>query len=90
MPVPTLTVGIYLSTMILLFATSALFHGLPAGCLKRLFMKLDYCAIYLFIAGSHTPFALDVLSDHGGTVWHLFELAGSRLPVCRDRMVSVA
>ncbi|CAN7779749.1 hypothetical protein LJR267_010212 [Paraburkholderia hospita] len=43
-------------------------------------MKLDYCAIYLFIAGSLTPFALDVLSDHGGTVWHLFEPAGSRLP----------
>ncbi|WP_133061129.1 hypothetical protein [Paraburkholderia hospita] len=31
--------------MILLFAASALFHGLPAGCLNRLFMKLDYCAI---------------------------------------------
>lgn len=83
--VPTPAVAIYLSTMILLYATSALYHGLPVGRLKRLFMKLDYCAIYLFIAGSYTPFALGILSGHGGTallivIWTL-AAAGTALHV---------
>lgn len=39
-------------------------------------MKLDYCAIYLFIAGSYTPFAVGVLAGHGGialllVIWSL-------------------
>jgi hemolysin III len=66
-PVAMPATAIYLSTMVMLYATSAVYHGLPAGRIKRLFMKLDYCAIYLFIAGSYTPFALGVLSGHGGT-----------------------
>jgi Haemolysin-III related len=71
------------------------YHGLPAGRVKRFFMKVDYCAIYLFIAGSYAPFALGVLSGHGGTallvvIWTLaaasialqvigFRVAGLRL-----------
>ena len=66
-PVAMSATAVYLSTMVLLYATSALYHGLPAGRVKRFFMKLDYCAIYLFIAGSYTTFALGVLSGHGGT-----------------------
>jgi hemolysin III len=57
---------IYLSTMVVLYAASALYHGSPPGRAKQLFMKLDYCAIYLFIAGSYTPFGAGVLSGHGG------------------------
>lgn len=64
--VPTPAIAVYLSTMVLLYATSALYHGLPPGRGKRLLMKLDYCDIYLFIAGSYTPFALGVLAAHGG------------------------
>lgn len=59
---------VYLTTMIALYAISALYHGLPPGRGKAVFMKLDYCAIYLFIAGTYTPFALGVLSGHGGTL----------------------
>ena len=29
-------------------------------------MKIDYCAIYIFIAGSYTPFGSGLLSRHGG------------------------
>jgi hemolysin III len=64
--VPTPAIAVYLSTMVLLYATSALYHGLPPGRGKRLLMKLDYCVIYLFIAGSYTPFAVGVLAAHGG------------------------
>ena len=65
--VPMPAAAIYLSTMMLMYATSTVYHGLPPGRAKRLWMKLDYCTIYLFIAGSYTPFALGVLSGHGGT-----------------------
>lgn len=74
--VPMPATAVYLSTMALLYATSTVYHGLPPGRAKRLCMKLDYWTIYLFIAGSYTPFALGVLSGHGGSalllvIWSL-------------------
>jgi len=61
--------AVYLVTMAVLYVTSALYHGLPEGRWKRVFMKLDYCAIYVFIAGTYTPFALGVLRGPWG--WFL-------------------
>ena len=57
-------------TMALLYLSSTLYHALPYGRAKRVFAKIDHCAIYLFIAGSYTPFALGVL--HGAWGWSLF------------------
>ena len=59
-------------TMVLLYLTSTLYHALPEGRAKRVFLRLDYCAIFLFIAGSYTPFALGAL--HGPWGWTLFGL----------------
>jgi hemolysin III len=53
---------VFATTMILLFAASTLYHGLPAGRAKQVRRVLDHSAIYLFIAGSYTPFTLGVLS----------------------------
>jgi hemolysin III len=64
----TVGVGVYLASMVLLYGVSALYHGLPPGRAKTVMMKLDYCAIYVFIAGTYTPFALGVLAGHGGTI----------------------
>jgi hemolysin III len=60
------------ATMLLLYFTSTLYHALPPGRAKRVFLKLDYSAIYLFIAGSYTPFALGALGGAWG--WTLFGL----------------
>lgn len=69
--VPTLIGAIVFGvTMVLLYMTSALYHALPPGKAKRVFEKLDHAAIYLFIAGSYTPFALGVLAGKWG--WALF------------------
>lgn len=65
-------VSIFSATMILLYAASVLFHALPPGRAKRLCNTLDHVAIYLFIAGSYTPFALGVL--RGGWGWTLLGL----------------
>ncbi len=67
--------GVFAATMVLLYLTSTLYHALPAGRAKRVFLKLDHGAIYLFIAGSYTPFALGVLSGPWG--WTLFGLVWS-------------
>jgi hemolysin III len=66
---------VFAATMVLLYLTSTLYHALPPGRAKRVFMKLDHGAIYLFIAGSYTPFALGVLGGPWG--WTLFGVVWS-------------
>lgn len=63
---------VFAVTMVMLYFTSMLYHALPNGRAKRVFLKLDYCAIFLFIAGSYTPFALGAL--YGAWGWTLFGL----------------
>ena len=66
-------VSIFASTMIVLYLVSTIYHALPAGQAKRIFNRLDHGAIFVFIAGSYTPFALGIL--HGGWGWTLFGLS---------------
>jgi hemolysin III len=67
--------AVFAVTMVSLYATSTLYHALPAGRTKILLLKLDHCAICFFIAGSYTPFALGAASDSRG--WTLFGLIWS-------------
>ena len=67
--------SVFAATMVLLYFTSTLYHALPAGRAKRVFLKLDHGAIYVFIAGSYTPFALGALAGPWG--WTLFGLVWS-------------
>lgn len=58
-------------TLILMFASSALYHLLHAPDHVLLWLKrIDHIAIFLLIAGSYTPFCLVPL--HGDTGWMLF------------------
>ena len=61
--------SVYGATLILLYLTSTLYHGLR-GRAKAVFRKLDHCGIYLLIAGTYTPFALVTLNGPWG--WTLF------------------
>lgn len=61
---------VFAVTMVLLYFASALYHALPDSRAKTICGKLDHGAIYLFIAGSYTPFALGVLNGAWG--WSLF------------------
>lgn len=64
--------SVFAVTMALLYLSSALYHALAPGRAKHLCGKIDHGAIYLFIAGSYTPFALGAL--HGAWGWTLFGL----------------
>ena len=47
---------------------STLYHALAVDKAKRVFKVLDHSCIYLFIAGSYTPFCLISLADSNGIV----------------------
>jgi hemolysin III len=61
---------VFSATMMLLYGVSTLYHVCPPGRAKVWLNRLDHAAIYLFIAGSYTPFVLGVL--RGGWGWSLF------------------
>ena len=61
---------VYGVTLILVYATSTLYHGVRAPAAKRLLRTLDHVAIFLLIAGTYTPFVLIALRGAWG--WSLF------------------
>ncbi|MCL1989931.1 MAG: hemolysin III family protein [Defluviitaleaceae bacterium] len=67
-----ISVIIFGSSMILLYLCSTLHHSLPFEKTKRLFTILDHSAIYVFIAGTYTPFLLITLQGLLG--WTLFAI----------------
>ena len=66
-----------LTTLLLLFGTSAAYHRLAQSEYARTIMqRLDHSMIYLLIAGTYTPFLLVAMRSHTGwwifgTVWAL-------------------
>lgn len=61
---------IYGITMLLLYLCSTLVHSFNEGKVKDLFEIFDHSAIYLFIAGTYTPFML--LAVKGALGWSIF------------------
>ncbi len=67
--------AVYGATLVALYLFSTLYHALK-GRAKAFFQKLDHTSIYLLIAGTYTPFALNPLRGpvgYGllGVVWSL-------------------
>ncbi|MCL9684683.1 PAQR family membrane homeostasis protein TrhA [Legionella maioricensis] len=63
------------STLLLMYASSTLYHSFKDPKLKHLFRIVDHASIYLLIAGSYTPFMLVTLK--GGWGWTMFILVWS-------------
>ena len=64
--------SVYGAMLMLLYICSTLYHS-ARGKSKLVLQKWDYCAIYLLIAGSYTPFTL--ISLRGVWGWSLFGVA---------------
>lgn len=62
--------GIYLASLVAVYAMSTLSHGCTSPRLKSLFRALDQGFIYLLIAATYTPFSLAYLRT--GPWWLLF------------------
>jgi hemolysin III len=61
---------IFVTTLLLLYIASTLYHAARHEQLKARLKILDHCAIFLLIAGTYTPFTLLGLRDGWG--WTLF------------------
>jgi hemolysin III len=61
---------IYGISIIILYAGSALYHGVKPGNLKKVLRVIDHCNIFLLIAGSMTPYSLIAFRpDHPVLCW---------------------
>ncbi|HMA46623.1 MAG TPA: hemolysin III family protein [Frankiaceae bacterium] len=59
---PRVGAGVYAATVALLFGTSALYHRVRWSPTRlRVMARVDHSMIFVFIAGTYTPFALLVL-----------------------------
>lgn len=61
--------------LIMLYGVSTLYHSIPGARPKSILQKLDHISIYLFIAGSYTPYTLVALSGNLG--WWIFGIIWS-------------
>ena len=57
---------VYSITMLLEYVMSTLYHALTNESAKHVFKVLDHSCIYLYIAGSYTPYCLITLADCNG------------------------
>jgi hemolysin III len=85
-PGGVLGTSVFAVTMMLVFLSSTVYHALPPGRAKAWLQLADHAAIFLFIAGSFTPFALRNLDSAQGQlgfalVWVL-ALTGIVCKVC--------
>lgn len=70
-----LSVSIYGTSLIILYAASTLFHSAKHGILRYRFQIFDHAAIFVLIAGTYTPFALIVLPGTTGKLLFIFAWA---------------
>lgn len=65
---------VYAVSLAAVFGTSALYHRITwRPSLRAIMQRLDHSMIYVFIAGTYTPFA--VLTLHGGTAATMLAIA---------------
>lgn len=96
-PLRMAALAAFLGSMALTYLISSVYHALPAGRAKALWRRCDHAAIFVFIAGSYSPFAL-VAIQRGDSplllaaVWAL-ALAGVAVKLwlpLRDSVLSTA
>lgn len=61
-------IAVYGVSMFTAFLASALYHGVQHERIKPIFEAVDQCTIFLFIAGTYTPFTLLPLWHHAGGI----------------------
>ncbi len=71
-PIHVASFAVYGASLVLVYATSTLYHVARQPRLKHLFRILDHAAIYLLIAGTYTPVTL--ISMNGPWGWTLLSL----------------
>lgn len=78
-----LAVGVYAISIAALFGTSALYHRRvwSTSRSRSLMKRLDHSMIFLFIAGTYTPFALLALPPHSARIVLVVVWGGAALGI---------
>ncbi len=81
--------SIFAATLILLYLASTCYHASPPGRVREWLRRADHAAIYLFIAGTYTPFTLGVLRGPWG--WSLFGViwGAAAIGVCTKMLAGI-
>ena len=67
--------AIYGASLILLYTSSSIYHGLRVGTAKKVFQIMDHCSIYWLIAGTYTPILVcSVARKYPLAAWATFGL----------------
>lgn len=69
--------AVYGATLILLYAMSSVYHGLPKNTGKKVMQVIDHCTIFFLISGTYTPVVLCSIREYSpawgwtifGVVW---------------------
>lgn len=65
--------AIYGSSLILLYTSSSVYHGLRHEMAKKVMQVIDHCTIYFLIAGTYTPILLcSIMKVSPATAWVIF------------------
>ena len=68
-------------TLVSAYGASTVYHAVAPGPKKELWLRVDYAAIYLLIAGTYTPFMLGALRGSFGTTLLVVVWAGALLGI---------
>lgn len=64
---------VYVTTVLVTFVVSAIYHGLPKGMPKQVMRVVDHCGIFFAIAGTYTPITLlGIRAENAAMGWSLF------------------
>lgn len=63
---------VYVSSLLIMFLVSSVYHGLPKGMPKQVMRVVDHCNIFVTIAGTYTPIMmLGVLPINPAMAWSI-------------------
>ena len=63
---------VYVSSLLVMFLVSSVYHGLPKGMPKQVMRVVDHCNIFVTIAGTYTPIMmLGVLPINPAMAWSI-------------------
>lgn len=63
---------VYVSSLLVMFLVSSIYHGLPKGMPKQVMRVVDHCDIFVTIAGTYTPIMmLGVLPINPAMAWSI-------------------
>lgn len=68
-------------TLICAYAASTMYHAVKPGPAKALWLRVDYIAIFLLIAGTYTPFMLGALRGPVGTTMLIVVWSGALIGI---------